>query len=83
MCEIKSFMQLVQLLDMLQEIVSVAVQNVHNMGSIVKEPHKNGTVGSSYSNGNDPYKQFVSLFVLCVFHESALLIGFIFLICPV
>lgn len=46
-------------LDMLQEIVSVAVQNVHNMGSIVKEPNKNGTVESD-SNGNDPYKHFVS-----------------------
>ncbi|XP_075888072.1 rho guanine nucleotide exchange factor 38 [Nelusetta ayraudi] len=41
-----------------QEIVSVAVQNVDNMESIIKEPNKNGTVGSSLSNGNDPYKHF-------------------------
>lgn len=72
MCEMKSFIvQLLKLLDMLQEIVSVAVQNVHNMGSIVKEPSKNGTVGSSNSNGNDPYKQFVSQFV-CFFFMSQL-----------
>lgn len=59
-------MRLVKLLDLLQEIVSVAVQNVHNMGSIVKEANKNGTVASSHSNGNDPYKQFVSRIVhLC------------------
>lgn len=46
---------------MLQEIVSVAVQNVQNMESIIKEPNKNGTVSPSHSNGNDPYKHFVSL----------------------
>lgn len=46
---------------MLQEIVSVAVQNVQYMENIIKEPNKNGTIGSSHSNGNDPYKQFVSI----------------------
>lgn len=51
----------VKLSDMLQEIVSVAVQNVQYMENIIKEPNKNGTIGSSHSNGNDPYKHFVSI----------------------
>lgn len=42
----------------LQEMVSVAVQNVKDMENIVKEPTKNGTNGSSH---NDPYKHFVSM----------------------
>lgn len=54
-------LRLVKLLHTPQEIVSVAVQNVDNMESIIKEPNKNGTVGSSLSNGNDPYKHFVSV----------------------
>uniref|UniRef100_H3DL01 Dynamin-binding protein n=1 Tax=Tetraodon nigroviridis TaxID=99883 RepID=H3DL01_TETNG len=41
-----------------QELVSVAVQNVLDMGDIVKEPTKNGMAHSSHSNGNDPYKHF-------------------------
>lgn len=41
-----------------QEMVSVAVQNVHDLENIVKDPNKNGTNGSSLSNGNDPYKHF-------------------------
>ncbi|XP_023123856.2 LOW QUALITY PROTEIN: rho guanine nucleotide exchange factor 38 [Amphiprion ocellaris] len=41
-----------------QEMVSVAVQNVHDMENIVKDPNKNGTSGSSLNNGNDPYKHF-------------------------
>ncbi|XP_022049426.2 rho guanine nucleotide exchange factor 38 [Acanthochromis polyacanthus] len=41
-----------------QEMVSVAVQNVHDMENIVKDPSKNGTNGSSLNNGNDPYKHF-------------------------
>lgn len=44
----------------LQEMVSVAVQNVQDMENIIKEPGKNGTNGSSHINGNDPYKHFVS-----------------------
>lgn len=39
----------------------MAVQNVQDMGDIVKEPTKNGKiVNSPHSNGNDPYKHFVS-----------------------
>lgn len=45
---------------LLQELVSVAVQNVQDMETIVKEPKKNGIINSSHSNGNDPYKHFVS-----------------------
>lgn len=55
---------------MLQEIVSVAVQNVQYMENIIKEPNKNGTV---HSNGNDPYKHFVSMtsfkMLLDLFHS--------------
>lgn len=39
----------------------MAIQNVHDMGDVIKEPVKNGTVNSSHSNGNDPYKHFVSV----------------------
>lgn len=46
---------------LLQEIVSVAVQNVQDMENIIMEQNKNGTIGLSHSNGNDPYKHFVSL----------------------
>ncbi|KAM7010208.1 rho guanine nucleotide exchange factor 38 [Tautogolabrus adspersus] len=42
----------------IQEMVSVAVQNVEDMENIVKDPNKNGSNGSSHSNGNDPYKHF-------------------------
>ncbi|XP_051240135.1 rho guanine nucleotide exchange factor 38 isoform X1 [Dicentrarchus labrax] len=41
-----------------QDMVSVAVQNVQDMENIVKDPNRNGTNGSSHSNGNDPYKHF-------------------------
>ncbi|XP_028312137.1 rho guanine nucleotide exchange factor 38 [Gouania willdenowi] len=41
-----------------QEMVSVAVQNVHDMENIVKDPNRTDTNGSSHSNGNDPYKRF-------------------------
>ncbi|XP_028264252.1 rho guanine nucleotide exchange factor 38 [Parambassis ranga] len=41
-----------------QDMVSVAVQNVHDMEKIFKDPNKNDTNGSSHSNGNDPYKHF-------------------------
>ncbi|KAM3622733.1 uncharacterized protein V6R79_002560 [Siganus canaliculatus] len=41
-----------------QELVSVAVQSVHDMENVVKEPNKNGTNGSLHTNGNDPYKHF-------------------------
>lgn len=44
--------------------MSVAVQNVQEMGDIIKEPAKNGIVNSSHSNGNDPYKHFVSVWVV-------------------
>ncbi|CAJ1052376.1 rho guanine nucleotide exchange factor 38 [Xyrichtys novacula] len=42
----------------IQEMVSVAVQNVKDMESIIKEHCKNGTNGLSHNNGNDPYKHF-------------------------
>ena len=45
----------------LQEMVSVAVQNVQDMENMVKDPNKNGINGSLHSNGNDPYKHFVSM----------------------
>ncbi|XP_044045715.1 rho guanine nucleotide exchange factor 38 isoform X2 [Siniperca chuatsi] len=41
-----------------QDMVSVAVHNVQEMEDIMKNPNKNGTNGSSHSNGNDPYKHF-------------------------
>lgn len=47
------------LMSFLQEMVSVAVQNVQDMENIVKDPKKNGKNGSSHNNGNDPYKHFV------------------------
>ncbi|XP_051240136.1 rho guanine nucleotide exchange factor 38 isoform X2 [Dicentrarchus labrax] len=50
----RSLEKAVRLLDM----VSVAVQNVQDMENIVKDPNRNGTNGSSHSNGNDPYKHF-------------------------
>lgn len=43
----------------LQEMVSVAVQNVQDMEDMIKDPIKNLTNGSSENNGNDPYKHFV------------------------
>ncbi|XP_045903133.1 rho guanine nucleotide exchange factor 38 isoform X2 [Micropterus dolomieu] len=42
----------------IEEMVSVAVQNVQDMENIVKDPNKNGKNGSSHNNGNDPYKHF-------------------------
>lgn len=45
-------------------MVSVAVQNVQDLENIVKDPNKNGTSGSLHSNGNDPYKHFVSVALL-------------------
>ncbi|KAM9362833.1 rho guanine nucleotide exchange factor 38 [Symphorus nematophorus] len=45
-------------LQQIQELVSVAVQNVQDMENIIKEPNKNGTNGSLHTNGNDPYKHF-------------------------
>ncbi|XP_053274904.1 rho guanine nucleotide exchange factor 38 isoform X1 [Pleuronectes platessa] len=42
----------------IQEMVSVAVQNVQDMENIVKDPNKNGINGSLHNNGNDPYKHF-------------------------
>ncbi|XP_060951488.1 rho guanine nucleotide exchange factor 38 [Limanda limanda] len=42
----------------IQEMVSVAVQNVQDMETIVKDPNKNGINGSLNNNGNDPYKHF-------------------------
>lgn len=48
-------------LSFLQEMVSVAVQNVQDMQNIVKEPNKNGINGTLHSNGHDPYKHFVRL----------------------
>ena len=49
------------LMPLLQEMVSVAVQNVQDMENIIKEPNKNGTNGSLHTNGNDPYKHFVRM----------------------
>ncbi|XP_061573397.1 rho guanine nucleotide exchange factor 38 isoform X2 [Cololabis saira] len=40
-----------------QEMVSVAVQNVTNMENIIKDSNKNDTNGSNH-NGKDPYKHF-------------------------
>ncbi|KAE8300247.1 Rho guanine nucleotide exchange factor 38 [Larimichthys crocea] len=45
-------------LQYVQEMVSVAVQNVQDMQNIVKEPNKNGINGTLHSNGHDPYKHF-------------------------
>lgn len=59
------------LTSLLQEMVSVAVQNVQDMENIVKDPIKNGTNGSSHNNGYDPYKHFVSFFL---FHTKILLV---------
>nr|XP_019956819.1 PREDICTED: rho guanine nucleotide exchange factor 38 [Paralichthys olivaceus] len=42
----------------IQEMVSVAVQNIQDMENIVKDPNKNGINGSLHNNGNDPYKHF-------------------------
>uniref|UniRef100_UPI0037E72EA4 rho guanine nucleotide exchange factor 38 isoform X1 n=2 Tax=Semicossyphus pulcher TaxID=241346 RepID=UPI0037E72EA4 len=42
----------------IQDMVSVAVQNVQDMENIIKDLNKNGTNGSSHHNGNDPYKHF-------------------------
>lgn len=48
-------------------MVSVAVQNVKDMENVVKEPNKNDTNGLSHSNGNDPYKHFVSMAILVLY----------------
>lgn len=49
----------------LQELVSVAVQNVQEMENIVNDPNKNDTNSLLHNNGNDPYKHFViTAFVL-------------------
>lgn len=50
---------------LLQEMVSVAVQSVQDMENIIKDPNKIDTNGSLHSNGNDPYKHFVSMNGLC------------------
>ncbi|XP_011474389.2 rho guanine nucleotide exchange factor 38 [Oryzias latipes] len=41
-----------------QEMVSVAVQNVKDMETVIKDPNKIDTNGSLHNNWNDPYKQF-------------------------
>lgn len=41
-----------------QEMVSVAVQNAHDMENIIKEFNKNDKNGLYHHNGNDPYKHF-------------------------
>lgn len=56
----KIFCQLSWCLSFLQEMVSVAVQNVQEMENIIKDPTKNGINSSSHNNGYDPYKHFVS-----------------------
>lgn len=53
-------LRLFLLVSVLQEMVSVAVQNVQDMEDMIKDPNKNDTNGSSHNNGNDPYKHFVS-----------------------
>lgn len=40
--------------------MSVAVQNVKDMETVIKDPNKIDTNGSLHNNWNDPYKQFVS-----------------------
>lgn len=45
----------------LQELVSVAVQNIQDMENIVKDPNKNDTNSLLRKNGNDPYAYFVSM----------------------
>ncbi|XP_013863194.1 rho guanine nucleotide exchange factor 38 isoform X2 [Austrofundulus limnaeus] len=40
----------------IQEMVSVAVQNVKEIENIIKDPSKNDLNGSSHNNSNDPYK---------------------------
>ncbi|XP_033822559.1 rho guanine nucleotide exchange factor 38 [Periophthalmus magnuspinnatus] len=42
----------------IQEMVSVAVQNAHDMENIIKEFNKNNKNGLYHHNGNDPYKHF-------------------------
>lgn len=61
---------------LLQEIVSVAVQNVQDMENIIKEPNRSGTIRSSHSNGNDPYKHFVSMTYQFTYNFIRLLIYF-------
>ncbi|CAL9700113.1 unnamed protein product [Knipowitschia caucasica] len=41
-----------------QEMLSVAVQNAHDMENIIKEFNKNDKNGLYHHNGNDPYKHF-------------------------
>lgn len=41
-----------------QEMVSVAVQNAHDMENIIKESNKKDKNGLYHHNGNDPYKHF-------------------------
>lgn len=50
--------------------MSVAVQNVEDMETIVKEPKKNGVINSTHTNGNDPYKHFVSIELNQIYVES-------------
>ncbi|KAM9314072.1 rho guanine nucleotide exchange factor 38 isoform 1-T1 [Pholidichthys leucotaenia] len=45
-------------LQQVQEMVSVAVQNVQDMENMIKDPNKADTNGSLDDNGNDPYKIF-------------------------
>lgn len=53
----------------LQELVTVAVQNIQDMENIVKDPNKNDTNSLLHTNGNDPYKHFVSM-TLVVLHNK-------------
>lgn len=48
----------------------MAVQNVEDMETIVKEPKKNGVINSTHTNGNDPYKHFVSIEQKKIYLES-------------
>lgn len=48
----------------------MAVQNVEDMETIVKEPKKNGVIDSTHANGNDPYKHFVSIEQKKIYVES-------------
>ncbi|KAM9770073.1 rho guanine nucleotide exchange factor 38 [Menidia menidia] len=41
-----------------QEMVSVSISDVKDLGNIIKDSNKNDTNGFSHHNGNDPYKHF-------------------------
>lgn len=54
-------------------MISIAVQNAQDLEAIMKDPDKIDTNGFQQKrNGNDPYKQFVSVFLHANIHSYKL-----------